>query len=151
MSWKDRKHTSYMGHSIKHGDILFRSKMWQRSKWSIYVWKHVTCTALLNVTTRCGMCYWGGLCILFSKIIVLATSFENGILWSETARIYKNSRSRSAMHSHIKQHAIEPYHINQGYRTMSTVNMHHTGHSTFADSDMSVHQLTQFSVKRRVT
>jgi len=51
------------------------------------------------------------------------------------------------MQSHIKQHAIEPYHINQGYRTMSTVNMHQTGHSILADSDVSVDQLTQFSVK----
>jgi len=64
------------------------------------------------------------------------------------AFILENSTSsRSAMQSNIKQHAIEPYHINQGYRTMSTVNMHHTGHSVSVDSNVSVDQLTQFSVK----
>jgi hypothetical protein len=55
------------------------------------------------------------------------------------------------MQSHIKQHAIEPYHINQWYRTMSTVNMHHNGYSILADSDVSLDQLTQFSVKWHAT
>jgi hypothetical protein len=58
-----------------------------------------------------------------------------------------SSSSRSAMQNHIKHYVIEPYHINQGYTTVSTVNVNHTGHSISVHLDVSVDQLTQFLVK----